>query len=212
MRVRKSLTAALLSACATLSITTATANATSTFTGTIWQGMPINAYGGRCTLSVANEHIAYTALHCGDGHWKVGQVITAIPSNTAIGRVVALGSDLPEGQKIDAVKIKLYPGVTARSDVRAGDSTALKAGDPVSIKAPGNANKGKVIDPHGKKYPFKDQRFPSELLKTSVLTFQGDSGGPLLNDQNKVVGILSRNDGVHNSYFVPLHIIQERLK
>ncbi|MCH6197494.1 hypothetical protein MHT86_08295 [Corynebacterium mastitidis] len=61
-----------------------------------------------CALSIVSATTAYTAAHCLEGG-KVGDKITSRAGAGVIGRVSALGTDLPQGKQLDVAKIDLPP-------------------------------------------------------------------------------------------------------
>ncbi|KQB87252.1 trypsin-like serine protease [Corynebacterium lowii] len=185
--------------------------ATAQAAGTVWQGMPIRGVNNSpCTASIANDHTAYTALHCGGGQWKVGDQINS-RTGGSIGTIAALGSDLPAGQQLDVVKIDLGPGVKVKGNVGVGDSAALNNGDAVKVAAPGNRNTGTVTNSTPTRLTLRDDQYPSDLISTSVQTFGGNSGGALLNSNDELVGVLAGGNAKNKSYFTPINVILERL-
>lgn len=165
-----------------------------------------------CALSVADSSTAYTALHCGEGQWRVGDPIK-LPSGKTIGTISALGSDLPDGQQLDAVKIDLVPGVQVQdSFAGVGDSDALRKGDPVTIYAPGTRNTGVMVNTQPVWRSLKsDNLYPSFLISATVQTFGGNSGGALLNERNELVGVLAGGNAKDRSYYTPINKIRALL-
>lgn len=164
-----------------------------------------------CALSIVSATTAYTAMHCLEGG-KVGDEITSRAGAGVIGRVSALGTDLPQGKQLDVAKIDLAPGVTVKGHVGAGDSARLKSGDPVQIKAPGNRGRGAIVDPNPKWYSIKnDGKFYSFIISADIQTFGGNSGGALLDAQDNLVGVLAGGNTRDRSYYTPINEIRALL-
>lgn len=200
---------AALSVAMTPLATAATANAAVP----LRQGAAIYSYyGAGCSLSIADTSTAYTALHCGDDMWKVGDEVKARTGHT-VGTISALGSDLPEGQELDVVKIDLAPGVKiSGAYAGVGDSAALKEGDRVTFYAPGNRGMGTMVDTTPTWRSLQsDNKYPSYLITADIQTFGGNSGGALLNEKDELVGVLAGGNRKNRSYYTPINEIRELL-
>ncbi|KQB86036.1 trypsin-like serine protease [Corynebacterium lowii] len=202
------LTRYLLAAAVALTTAAAPAHAATS----IGQATAIKAVEGyRCTLSVVDAHTAYTAQHCGMGTWNVGDTIYTLEDRQPIGTIAALGSDLPYGQQLDAVKVDLLPGTRVVGHVGRGDSASLRNGDSVRFQAPGNDSIGFITYDAPRHLAVGDDSFPSLLINASITTYGGNSGGPLLDGQNNVVGVLSGGSDDNDALFTPLHLIEQGL-
>ncbi|WPF66857.1 MULTISPECIES: trypsin-like serine protease [unclassified Corynebacterium] len=209
---RTSRTAGLVAALAVALTPLATA-ATAQAAVPLRQGAAIEANGGGgCALSIADTSTAYTALHCGDGEWQVGDEIKSRTGRT-VGTISALGSDLPEDKQLDVAKIDLVPGVQINGAYAgAGDSAALKNGDRVTFYAPGNRGEGVMVNVTPKRMTLgNDGKFPSFLFTADIQTFGGNSGGALLNSQDELVGVLAGGNRKDRSDYTPINVIRELL-
>ncbi|KQB83515.1 trypsin-like serine protease [Corynebacterium oculi] len=174
---------------------------------TIQQGAAIHATEGyMCTLSIVDEHTAYTALHCGEGTWSVGDTIYSLHTGKALGTITGLGSDL--SLPLDVVQIALNPDVQVTGHVGRGDSAALRNGDYAQFRSSDNYSTGIITEATPRRIILSDNKYPSILINSNVVTYAGNSGGPLMDRDGNVVGVLAAGNQQDDSLFTPLHLIE----
>ncbi|WP_018119143.1 trypsin-like serine protease [Corynebacterium mastitidis] len=173
---------------------------------TLHQGMAISATEGyQCTLSIADRATAYTALHCGDGAWRVGDTVRTLDGRP-VGRITALGSET--SPVLDVVEIALDAGTVVSGHVGRGDSAAMRTGDRVQFRAPGNYATGTITESTPRRFIVRDGRFPSIMINSNVPTYYGNSGGPLMDPKDNLLGVLSASNQKDDSLFTPLYLIE----
>lgn len=170
------------------------------------QGMAIAATEGyQCTLSIADTATAYTALHCGDGAWRVGDTVRTLDGQP-VGTITALGSETSPA--LDVVEIALDADAVVSGHVGRGDSAAMRTGDRVQFRAPGNYATGTITESTPRRFIVRDDRFPSIMINSDVPTYYGNSGGPLMDPEGNLLGVLSASNQKDDSLFTPLYLIE----
>lgn len=161
-----------------------------------------------CSLTVLNNHVAYTALHCSANNWNVGSAIYDT-AGKRIGAVASIANDL------DVVKITLDPSIKVSGSWVKRSYSTLKPGAPLQVVGSDKKFKTSYFTGNPLHNWLKAESVAATMYPDNASI--GSSGGAVVDQKGYVVGVnvgfLRKNESSPRvGTFIPFSVIDSYLE